>query len=395
MELQDGSIRGLAIRVGPRAKPTWTLRYAIAGAGGATARGKALRGRKFYRVTLGTYPAVSLKEARAKASAFVASAERGEDPLAQLEEAATTTKDSLAELAEAFLEGHVRNRLRSEKNAEWIIREYITRRLGSHRADKLKRAEVVALLDDLAKTASPTAAIETRKWLSSMYSWALEHGRVETNPLLGVRAPVRSKPRERVLSLEEARAVWDAAVAEGYPSGTLVALLMLTGARLREIANARLTWLDRTNACLDIPGSAYKTGDPTIIPLVPKAMALVEDIPRPTLGEHLLSSSGGKLPLYTVAPKALIRIRQGAEKALGRPLAHWTIHDIRRTVATHMARLGVDDIVVERVLGHRVGGVKAVYNRYRYIDEKRAALALWAGELVAPPRKGVAGRDRG
>jgi integrase len=83
-----------------------------------------------------------------------------------------------------------------------------------------------------------------------------------------------------------------------------------------------------------------------------------------------------------VTPEALARIRTGAEETLGRPIEHWTLHDLRRTVATHMARLGVDDIVVERVLGHRVGGVKAVYNRYRYTDEKRAALALWAKELL-------------
>ena len=385
VDLPDGSIKGLTLRAGPRAKPTWTLRYTVAGAGGVTKRGKELEGRKFFRITLGTYPAVSLKEARARASEFLAKADRGEDPLAQVEDAATKETDTVAELANAFLDLHVRGRLRSAKNAEWVMREYVVPRLGHVRADRLKRADLVALLDDLARHASPTAAIETRKWLSSLFNWALEKGRLEANPILGVKAPVRRKPRERVLSLEEARAVWRAASNEGYPSGTLVCLLMLTGARLREIANARLGWLDRSNACFDIPGEAYKTGDPTIIPLAPEAMALIEAIPRPATGDFLLSSDGGRRPLYTVTPNAMARIRAALESELGRHLPHWTLHDLRRTVATHMARLGVDAIVVERVLGHRIGGIKAVYNRYRYLDEKRAALTLWTQELLGSP----------
>jgi integrase len=204
---------------------------------------------------------------------------------------------------------------------------------------------------------------------------------------------VKTKAREHVLSIEEARAVWRAALAEPYPSGTLICLLMLTGARLREIGHARLGWLDRTNSCLDIPGDAYKTGDPTIIPLLPEALQLVEKIPRPPNGDYLISSNGGRRPVWTATPEALTRIRQGAEADIGRAIEHWTIHDLRRTAATHMARLGVDDIVVERVLGHRIGGVKGVYNRYRYLDEKRAALALWARELGAqPPSAGDAHR---
>jgi integrase len=214
------------------------------------------------------------------------------------------------------------------------------------------------------------------------FNWALEREHVDFNPVSGVRSPIKSKPRERVLSLEEARAVWKAAQAEPFPSGSLIRLLMLTGARLREIGHAQLGWLDRANACLDIPGEAYKTGEPTIIPLIPEAVKIFESIPKPPKGPYLISSNSGKRPVWTATPEALTRIREGAEAQLGRKIDHWTIHDLRRTAATHMARLGVDEIVVERVLGHRIGGVKGVYNRYRYIEEKRAALKLWAKELL-------------
>jgi integrase len=385
VELNDGTISGLLLRVGPRGRPTWTLRYTVTGRGGVSERGKQMAGRKFYRITLGEYPALSLIAARAKAATMLADADRGIDPVERLERAATVRRGTMAELAEAFLEDHCRGRLQSAGKAEWIMRDYVVPRFGDYAPKNVTRQDIVALLDDLKKRATKTATMDTRKWLSIMYSWAVEKGRVDFNPVAGIRPTVKSTPRERVLSLEEARAVWKAAQAEPYPSGSLVCLLMLTGARLREIGNSQVGWLDRANACFDIPAAAYKTRESTVIPLIPEAMRIVERIPKPPRGDFLISSNGGKRPVWTVTPEALARIRQGAEAEVGRKIEHWTIHDLRRTAATHMARLGVDEIVVERVLGHRIGGVKGVYNRYRYIEEKRAALALWAAELLATP----------
>ena len=385
IEINDGTISGLLLRVGPRGRPTWTLRYTVKGRGGVTERGKKLAGRKFYRITLGEYPAISLLKARAQAATMLADADNGINPIERLESAATVRRGTIAELSESFLEHHCRGRLQSAGKAEWIMRDYVNPRFGDYAPKQVTRRDIIALLDDLKKRATPTATMDTRKWLSVFFNWALEREHVDFNPVSGVRSPVKSKPRERVLSLDEARAVWKAAQTEPYPSGSLICLLMLTGARLREIGNAQVGWLDRANACLDIPGEAYKTGDPTIIPLIPEAMEIVERIPKPPRGPYLITSNGGKRPVWTATPEALTRIREGAEVHLGRKIDRWTIHDLRRTAATHMARLGVDEIVVERVLGHRIGGVKGVYNRYRYIEEKRAALQLWASELLAEP----------
>lgn len=394
IEIKDGTISGLMLRVGPRGSPTWTLRYTVKGRGGVTERGKKLAGRKFYRLTLGEYPALSLLKARAQAANMLAEADNGINPVQRLEKVATVKRGTIAELSEAFLEHHCRGQLRSADKAEWIMRDYVVPKFGDFAPKQVTRRDIINHLDDLKKRASKTATLDTRKWLSIFFNWALEREYVDFNPVSGIRSPVKSKPRERVLSIEEARAVWKSALAEPFPGGSHICLLMLTGARLREIGHSQLSWLDRTNACLDIPGDAYKTGDPTVIPLIPEAMQIYERIPKPPKGLYLISSNGGKRPVWTVTPEALGRIRQGAEAQLGRQIDRWTIHDLRRTVATHMARLGVDEIVVERVLGHRIGGVKAVYNRYRYIEEKRAALKLWAAELLttpvadsAPPRK--------
>lgn len=381
-EVNDGTISGLLLRVGPRGRPTWTLRYTVKGRGGVTERGKKLAGRKFYRITLGEYPALSLLKARAQAANMLADADNGINPIERLESVATVKRGTIAELSEAFLEHHCRGRLRSADKAEWIMRDYVVPKFGDHAPKQVTRRDIITYLDELKKRASKTATMDTRKWMSVFFNWAMEREYVDFNPVSGVRSPVKSKPRERVLSVEEARAVWNAAQAEPFPSGSLICLLMLTGARLREIGHAQLSWLNRTSACLDIPGEAYKTGDPTIVPLIPEAMKIFEAIPKPPKGPYLISSNGGKRPVWTATPEALARIREGAEVELGRKIDRWTIHDLRRTAATHMARLGADEIVVERVLGHRIGGVKAVYNRYRYIDEKRAALQLWANELL-------------
>lgn len=399
LELNDGTISGLLLRVGPRGRPTWTLRYTVKGRGGVTERGKRLAGRKFYRITLGEYPALSLLKARAQAANMLADADNGINPVERVESVATVRRGTIAELSEAFLEHHCRGRLRSADKAEWIMRDYVVPKFGDYAPKQVNRRDIINYLDDLKKRASKTATLDTRKWLSVFFNWALEREYVDFNPVSGIRAPVKSKPRERVLSVEEARAVWKAARAEPFPSGSLICLLMLTGARLREIGHAQLGWLDRANASLDIPGDHYKTGDPTVIPLIPEAIKIFENIPKPPKGDYLISSNGGKRPVWTATPEALARIREGAEAELGRKIDRWTIHDLRRTAATHMARLGVDEIVVERVLGHRIGGVKAVYNRYRYIDEKRAALQLWANELMGksaaaaapPPKKARAG----
>lgn len=384
IELKDGTISGLLLRAGPSGRPTWTLRYTVNGRGGVTERGKKLAGRKFYRITLGEYPALSLLKARAKAATMLADADNGINPIERLESVATVKRGTVAELSEAFLEHHCRGRLRSADKAEWIMRDYVVPKFGDYAPKQVTRRDIINYLDDLKKRASKTATMDTRKWLSVFFNWALEREYVDFNPVGGIRSPVKSKPRERVLSLEEARAVWKAAQAEPFPSGSLICLLMLTGARLREIGHTQLGWLDRANACIDIPGESYKTGDPTVIPLIPEALQIFERIPKPPRGPYLISSNGGKRPVWTATPEALTRIREGAETELGRKIDRWTIHDLRRTAATHMARLGVDEIVVERVLGHRIGGVKAVYNRYRYIEEKRAALKLWAAELLTP-----------
>ena len=385
LDIPDGSIPGLTLRMGPRGQPVWTLRFTVKGAGGVSERGHKLAGRKFYRLTLGTYPLVSLREARATAASMISDCEQGINPVVEVERQAQVNTDenyTVDMLAEAFLALHVGPKLRSGKTAIWVLRDFIRPKWGQRKPEGISKQEVTRELDRLLLRKSPSGAIKTRKWMSSMFNWGVDTGRIEYNPLQGLKAPSKFKPRERVLSIIEARAVWAVAETMGYPSGTLVQLLMLTGCRLREISTVQAAWLDKSSASITVPGLSYKTGDATVIALVPKAVEILENMPEQSEGEFLISSTKGLRPLYTVTPNALEKLKDASAARLGRKMEHWTLHDLRRTVATHMARLSVDEILIERVLGHRIGGVRAVYNRYRYLEEKRAALALWTSELL-------------
>ncbi len=180
IELNDGTISGLLLRVGPRGRPTWTLRYTVKGRGGVTERGKKLAGRKFYRITLGEYPAISLLKARAQAATMLADADNGINPIERLESAATVRRGTIAELSESFLEHHCRGRLQSAGKAEWIMRDYVNPRFGDYAPKQVTRRDVIALLDDLKKRATPTGCgwwmgtftiVSTRSIADDCWGW--------------------------------------------------------------------------------------------------------------------------------------------------------------------------------------------------------------------------------
>ena len=135
---------------------------------------------------------------------------------------------------------------------------------------------------------------------------------------------------------------------------------------------------------MEIPGSFYKTGRPHVLPLTIKTLEIVGQMPRWNSGDFLLSTTNGSKPIGGFS-KARLALDKKVLQIAGDNVSisgRWTVHDLRRSVATHMARLGVDDIVIEMVLGHVLPGVKGTYNRYRYFPEKRAALATWEKELL-------------
>jgi len=206
--------------------------------------------------------------------------------------------------------------------------------------------------------------------------------------------------RDRVLNDAELRALWLAADGMGYPHGRVYQMLMLTGLRRNEVADASWSEFDLSSRIWTIPASRMKGKNagkrqarPHAVPLNTEILATLEKLPRFKSGDYLFSSAHGESPVWLgakikdkvdAAMLALLRADNAEEL-----LPNWTNHDIRRTVRTHLSKLGVRDVVAESVLAHVKPGIEAVYNIDDLVDAKRKALDAWSARLrsiVTPPQ---------
>lgn len=189
--------------------------------------------------------------------------------------------------------------------------------------------------------------------------------------------PGAAVKRDRVLSESELKTVWAAAEKTAWPFGPAIRLLVLTASRRDEIGSLR--WSEVHGNEIRIPAERSKSGEPRIIPLSAAAMKLIGELPR--VGDHVFSKNGSGLGGWAKAKRSIDAT--AAEMNSG-PLTAWRLHDVRRTTATGLQRLGVGLQTIESILGHISGsrsGIVAVYQRYAFEAEKRTALEAWAVEI--------------
>lgn len=408
-DLPDGTVSGLTMRIGP-GTATWSMRLRVMGQGGVTQRGHQKPGDRV-RVTLGEYPVMSIEAARSLANSYLDQAKRGVSPVVALEAAATAGGLTIEELCKRFMEDYVQvKHLRAQYRITGSINVHLIPRIGNQLADTLTREQTRNLMKQLMvrtkrgvgpysrPRGGPEAARSTLAVLRKMFSWAITEGILKRhdNPVAGLLTYLPPKNRkDRVLSLEEARVVWNAATDLGYPFGPVYQLILLTGCRPGEWSCAKRSWIDFKQSLAVIPASAYKSNHVHVIPLVPHAVEILKrafaDYPKPR-GEYIFSGTGGELPLAGWT-KAQARMMKAFCAVSGdRVLVHWSPHDLRRTVATRIAeQLGIGgEQMIRRVLGHSDGSVTAIYNRYGYVKEMREVLNKWAVELTGETR----GRSR-
>ncbi len=389
-DIPDPSSPGLSARITPKGRVTWSLRLRVTGEGGQSARGRRAKGHQ-YRLTLGTYPSVSIKEARAKASEYTRQAESGSHPVRALERKAVGRHDTVGRLVETFLTDYARPNLRSWRNAQSTLNLHVVSAWDSLPVDSIDSREAARLLSEVARgkvdeetgkhIPRPGAAGEVRKWGSLLFSWAVRSGLASANPFEKTKNPAKLKPRQRFLDMEEAQAVWLAACSLNYPWQELIQLLLLSACRLREMAHARWTWINEAERRMVIPADAYKTEIPFLVALSPQAMEILNQVPRWNEGDFVFSTTNGNRPVWSIPRKVVDQLHTRAEQILGRKLDHFVVHDFRRTVRTHLSRLKVPEVVGELVLGHALRGVAGTYNIYDFEAEKRTALERWASEL--------------
>lgn len=374
-EHADAIVQGLRIRVGSTGSKTFILRKRV--------------GIRTVNLTLGRYapPSFGLAQARRRARDVLADLDAGKDP--KLTGTAVSAAPTVAELIETYLAAAVRGQKRSAKEIERILARYIIPAIGHRKADSITRADVTRLVDQIT-TATPgrpkrTTARAAYLQLSAFYTWAMPRlDRLPAHPCRDAGRPPPPKARERVLTDAEIRAFWIACGSLGWPWEQGFKLLLLTAQRRSEVFGAALDEVD--GAIWTIPAERAKNGITTIVPLPKSAQTIIEAMPHADGAVFLFPSQGAEGRTASGFTRATERLRERMAEVLEVDSVEpgFTLHDLRRTAATGMQRLGVQLPVVEAVLNHVSGsrsGVAGIYQRHSYAKEKKAALERWAAEV--------------
>ncbi|MEK8093375.1 integrase arm-type DNA-binding domain-containing protein [Methylocystis sp. IM3] len=377
-EVPDGFLRGLYFVLQPSGTGSWAYRYRVAG--------------KPKKLTLGAYPAIGLKAARELASDAATVIAKGGDPAAekQSKKAAARAEerkesDAIERVVETFLERYARRNTREAtwRETERLLRREIAEPWKGRGLCEITRADLHARLDEIADRA-PIVANRTLAAFRRLCGWAVERGIIGESPCEKVRAPAAEQSRDRVLSEDEIRVAWQAFEASGWPFGPLAKLLLLTGARRDEVGEMAWSEVDLAARSWTVPKERCKNGVTHEIPLSYAAVRILESLPR-IAGSGLVFTTNGRTPVSGFSRfKAQVDRAMAAGTGQGTAIEPWKIHDLRRTAASGMAAIGIAPHIVESALNHKSGtikGVAAVYNRYSYSSEKRAALDAWARRL--------------
>lgn len=340
----DSVVSGLAVRVSPSGRKTFVL-VGRHGAEHSTRR------------SLGA--GLSLDEARTKAQSCH---RRGGVP---------ARGPTFAEVTERFL-AHIKHQ-RRVKDVRIILNREFVPRFGSRQLADIKRADVLEVIDAAIVRGHPYAAHHAWAHVRRLYNWAIARGYVEHSPCDRVRPRDiigEKTPRQRVLTDDELKRVWHAAASLDYPFGPFVQLLILTGQRRSEVAEAHRREFDGN--LWRLPASRTKASAPHMVPLSPLAQSIIAQLPQEG---YVFSTTGGRTHV-----KGFSKAKKRLDATVG-DMPPFVLHDLRRTVRTRLSQLRIRYEVAEAVIGHGKKGLARVYDQYQYLDEIREALDLWADEL--------------
>jgi integrase len=388
----DDEQRGLAVRVTVGGGRTFLCQY-------------SLHGQK-WRVPLGACSAISLAKAREAAAAIMGDVAKGRNPAAERKEAAAAERAKRARdrltlrvLIEDWHRLHLAERRASYAAEAVRALHFAFADVLDDAAEDLDRTTIVCLLDaqtrrrkrkgeNGARSGGAAMVGRTAAYGRAAFAWAVKRGMVHANPFAHLPVAKSIAKRERVLSDEEIGDVWRAAVSAPY--GTIIRLLILTGQRRGEVAG--MTWgeLSADLSTWTIPGERTKNGVVHVVPLNEPARALLRGLgdanEMKCVARDVLVLPGAASTPFSGWSKAKAALDRAVAEARGASLALWSVHDLRRTVATGLQRLGVRLEVTEAVLNHISGsraGIAGVYQRHDWAAEKRAALDAWGAHVLA------------
>jgi integrase len=400
-EVSDLRCSGLVLRITPNKAKTWSLRF------------RDPKSRKLTRATIGAYPEISLEQARERGHTLRREIAGGINPVDKRrrdrDEAPRRTFQSLAD---RYVQEHARRHKRTAAADERALRLHVLPLWRMRPFAEIDRKDVIDLCEGIVEAGKPTQANRVQALISKIFSFAVDAALLSANPCARLKKRSKEMAATRVLTDGEIRLFWRRVVERPNSNriGQALRLLLLTGARVTELAGVRLEEFDRLNepdsATWTIPAARSKNGRKHVVPLSPAAAEIIGDL----IAEAKRRSGAKHAHLLFASPAneekpidghslsvAMTRFgnglllddpdRQFTEEE-GRAIAAWkidrpTAHDLRRTLATRLAGAGIPAEDVSACLNHAKRGVTAVhYDHYDRLREKRRALVLWAKKIV-------------
>ena len=362
-DLFDASARGLGLRVAISGTKSWFIMRRFNG--------------RMLRITFGRYPEISLANARLK------------------------VPEVLREMADGRTQGQRKTDLFKIVLEEWLKKDQAKNKsvhqvkmamylhalpaLGNMSVTSITKRDVNKMIDKVVDAGSPVAANRILAYTKRFFSWCKERDILDQSPVEAIKLPSKENDRDRVLNLGEIKSFWISCDKMGYPWGPVFQLLLLTGARLKEVSQASWSEISISDRTLDLPGSRTKNERAHQIQLSVQTLKILLSLPK-IEGQDFLFSTNGKTPV-----SGFPKVKKRLDILCG--VANWRFHDLRRSFATHSSeKLSVSPVIVDKILNHRTGqvrGVTAVYQRGEYLAERREALQKW-GDYI---ERLVAGED--
>lgn len=426
--IADGSVTGLFLVITPGNHRSFQMRFRVPGG-------------RIGKLTLGRYDAsglelqqepalehigpntpLTLAAARVLAAKVIREREAGRDVIADRQAAkhrqrlAVQTRDvtGFAGCVRSYIDDHARKTMRGWQWAArqlgldygagaepTIVKAGLCDRWKDKPVASIDQADITALVSEVKRVGVPGLAVRTKGrsearargffvTLSSLFGWLVHEHVITRNPCRDVARPDNAASRDRVLSEDEIRWFWQAtdlvdaprALDAARPFAPLLKLLLLTGARLDEVAGMTRAELNADRSVWSLPGSRTKNGKPHVVPLPPLARALIESVHG---DGDLVFTTTGTSPVsgWSRMKRRLDKLMLEAarkEKA-DATIEPWRLHDLRRSAVTHMGELGIAPHVIELIVNHLSGtrgGIAGVYNKSTLMPERKAALERWA-----------------
>jgi integrase len=357
---------GLGLRITPSGNKSWFYRFTYCG--------------KRFKMSLGKYPAISLKEARELLFQAQKRKEKGSNPIEHSHQEKLKQKKTVALLIMTWYENYIEKHRKQPIQIKQQIDADIIPLLGHKELEKLHPRDITQALDSIVNRGSPVHANKVLSTLKQAFNYAVSRGDLVSNPASSIRSRDiggLEKPRERFLTLDEIKVLWRFldSCANKISEAILcsIKIILLTGIRTGEISLAKWDEIDFEHSLWTIPAIHNKNNITMKIHLSPLCKNLFEQLFQTKTSQHIISNIRTGEPL---SDKAIVKAVSRIQERVGIP--HWTPHDLRRTFATQLGEtLQIDPVVIEKCLGHKMPKIMATYNKNEMLSQRKEALEQW------------------